>query len=84
MYEHGTLRVWLPDGYGAAIAVILFAIMLIFISGFIWKMVARRKGPCEMFPRTHRTHGAGADRFYKVALPIALFLSGCCRFSQWR
>jgi multiple sugar transport system permease protein len=25
-------------GYGAAIAVVLFAIMMIFISGFIWKM----------------------------------------------
>ena len=26
-------------GYGAAIAVILFLIMMVFISGFIWKMV---------------------------------------------
>jgi multiple sugar transport system permease protein len=25
-------------GYGAAIAVVLFAIMMVFISGFIWKM----------------------------------------------
>ena len=26
-------------GYGAAIAVVLFMIMMIFITGFIWKMV---------------------------------------------
>jgi multiple sugar transport system permease protein len=26
-------------GYGAAIAVVLFAIMMLFITGFIWKMV---------------------------------------------
>ena len=26
-------------GYGAAIAAMLFAIMMIFISGFIWKMI---------------------------------------------
>ena len=26
-------------GYGAAIATVLFLIMMIFISGFIWKMV---------------------------------------------
>ena len=25
-------------GYGAAIAVVLFPIMMVFISGFIWKM----------------------------------------------
>ena len=29
-------------GYGASIAVVLFLIMMVFISGFIWKMVPRR------------------------------------------
>jgi multiple sugar transport system permease protein len=30
-------------GYGAAIAVVLFLIMMVFISGFIWKMIRDEK-----------------------------------------
>jgi multiple sugar transport system permease protein len=38
MYEMALGEIGLRMGYGAAIAVVLFAIMMIFISGFIWKM----------------------------------------------
>ena len=38
MYEEALSEYGYRMGYGAAIAVVLFAIMMIFISGFIWKM----------------------------------------------
>ncbi len=38
MYETALGEGGFRMGYGAAIAVVLFAIMMIFISGFIWKM----------------------------------------------
>lgn len=38
MYEKALSEYGYRMGYGAAIAVVLFAIMMIFISGFIWKM----------------------------------------------
>jgi multiple sugar transport system permease protein len=38
MYEQALSEYGYRMGYGAAIAVVLFAIMIIFISGFIWKM----------------------------------------------
>jgi multiple sugar transport system permease protein len=38
MYETALSEYGYRMGYGAAIAVVLFAIMMIFISGFIWKM----------------------------------------------
>ena len=38
MYEMALGEIGLRMGYGAAIAVVLFAIMMVFISGFIWKM----------------------------------------------
>lgn len=38
MYEQALSEYGYRMGYGAAIAVVLFAIMMIFISGFIWKM----------------------------------------------
>jgi multiple sugar transport system permease protein len=44
MYEQALSEYGYRMGYGAAIAVILFLIMMVFISGFIWKMVSRRKG----------------------------------------
>ncbi len=39
MYEQALSEYGYRMGYGAAIAAVLFAIMMIFISGFIWKMV---------------------------------------------
>lgn len=39
MYEQALSEYGFRMGYGAAIAVVLFLIMMIFISGFIWKMV---------------------------------------------
>lgn len=39
MYEQALSEYGYRMGYGAAIAVVLFAIMMVFISGFIWKMV---------------------------------------------
>ena len=39
MYEQALSEYGYRMGYGAAIAVILFAIMMVFISSFIWKMV---------------------------------------------
>ncbi|MBI1217133.1 MAG: ABC transporter permease subunit [Rhodobacteraceae bacterium] len=38
MYEEALSEYGYRMGYGAAIAVVLFAIMMVFISGFIWKM----------------------------------------------
>lgn len=38
MYEKALSEYGFRMGYGAAIAVVLFAIMMVFISGFIWKM----------------------------------------------
>ena len=38
MYEQALSEYGYRMGYGSAIAVVLFAIMMIFISGFIWKM----------------------------------------------
>jgi multiple sugar transport system permease protein len=39
MFEQALSEYGYRMGYGAAIAVILFLIMMVFISGFIWKMV---------------------------------------------
>jgi len=39
MYEQALSEYGYRMGYGAAIAAVLFFIMMIFISGFIWKMV---------------------------------------------
>lgn len=45
MYEQALSEYGYRMGYGASIAVILFLIMLVFISGFVWKMVDdERKG----------------------------------------
>jgi multiple sugar transport system permease protein len=44
MYETALSEYGYRMGYGAAIAVILFAIMMVFISGFIWKMVRDEQG----------------------------------------
>ena len=38
MYEQALSEYGYRMGYGAAIAVVLFAIMMVFIGGFIWKM----------------------------------------------
>jgi multiple sugar transport system permease protein len=38
MYEMALGEFGFRMGYGAAIAVVLFLIMMVFISGFIWKM----------------------------------------------
>lgn len=38
MYEQALSEYGYRMGYGAAIAVVLFAIMMLFITGFIWKM----------------------------------------------
>jgi multiple sugar transport system permease protein len=39
MYEKALSEYGYRMGYGAAIAVVLFLIMMVFISGFIWKMI---------------------------------------------
>jgi multiple sugar transport system permease protein len=44
MYEQALSEYGYRMGYGAAIAVVLFAIMMVFISGFIWKMWHDEKG----------------------------------------
>ena len=44
MYEQALSEYGYRMGYGAAIAVVLFAIMMVFISGFIWKMVRDERG----------------------------------------
>ena len=43
MYEQALSEYGYRMGYGASIAVVLFLIMMVFISGFIWKMVADEK-----------------------------------------
>lgn len=44
MYEQALSEYGYRMGYGAAIAVVLFAIMMLFISGFIWKMYRDERG----------------------------------------
>ena len=44
MYEQALSEYGYRMGYGASIAVVLFLIMMVFISGFIWKMVADERG----------------------------------------
>ncbi|SNT75475.1 carbohydrate ABC transporter permease [Paracoccus seriniphilus] len=44
MYEQALSEYGYRMGYGAAIAVVLFAIMMVFISGFIWKMWRDERG----------------------------------------
>ncbi|HEY8595363.1 MAG TPA: sugar ABC transporter permease [Devosiaceae bacterium] len=44
MYEQALSEYGYRMGYGAAIAVVLFLIMMVFISGFIWKMVSDERG----------------------------------------
>jgi multiple sugar transport system permease protein len=44
MYEQALSEYGFRMGYGAAIAVILFLIMMVFITGFIWKMIADERG----------------------------------------
>ena len=44
MYEQALSEYGFRMGYGAAIAVVLFAIMMVFISGFIWRMVRNERG----------------------------------------
>lgn len=39
MFEQALSEYGYRMGYGAAIAVILFLIMMVFITGFIWKMI---------------------------------------------
>jgi multiple sugar transport system permease protein len=43
MYETALSEYGYRMGYGAAIAVVLFLIMMVFISGFIWKMIRDEK-----------------------------------------
>jgi multiple sugar transport system permease protein len=44
MYEKALSEYGFRMGYGAAIAVVLFLIMMVFISGFIWKMIRDERG----------------------------------------
>ncbi|MEM7042089.1 MAG: sugar ABC transporter permease [Pseudomonadota bacterium] len=44
MYEQALSEYGFRMGYGAAIAVILFLIMMLFITGFIWKMINDERG----------------------------------------
>ncbi|MEJ8472898.1 carbohydrate ABC transporter permease [Roseibium algae] len=44
MYEQAFSEYGFRMGYGAAIAVVLFAIMMIYISGFLWKMQRDERG----------------------------------------
>jgi len=44
MYEKALSEYGYRMGYGAAIAVVLFLIMMVFIAGFVWKMVRDERG----------------------------------------
>lgn len=44
MYEQSFSEYGFRMGYGAAIAVVLFLIMMVYISGFIWKMYRDERG----------------------------------------
>jgi multiple sugar transport system permease protein len=44
MYKPALSEYGFRMGYGAALAVVLFAIMMVFISGFIWKMWRDERG----------------------------------------
>jgi multiple sugar transport system permease protein len=69
MYEQALSEYGYRMGYGAAIAVVLFAIMMVFISGFIVEDVARRKGTADV-PDPHPANLARrADASTKVPCP---------------
>jgi multiple sugar transport system permease protein len=68
MFEQALSEYGYRMGYGAAIAVVLFAIMMVFISGFIWKMCPTTKGACDVstpiertVPRPRSVPGGAAD-----------------------
>ena len=44
MYEQALSEYGFRMGYGAAIAVVLFLIMMIYISGFLWSMYRQERG----------------------------------------
>ncbi len=44
MYEKALSEYGYRMGYGAAIAVVLFLIMMVFIAGFVWKMIRDERG----------------------------------------
>jgi len=43
MFEQALSEYGFRMGYGAAIAVVLFLIMMVFISGFIWRMLLQER-----------------------------------------
>ena len=72
MYEKALSEYGFRMGYGAAIAVVLFAIMMVFITGFIWKMW-RRKGAADV-PDAHPEPAPGSSAATRSLLPIALVI----------
>ena len=83
MYEQALSEYGYRMGYGAAIAVVLFLIMMIFISGFIWKMVRDENGGYAMFPRPIQQLGTPARISTRWRSPSRCS-SGSCRSSAWR
>ncbi len=73
MYEQALSEYGYRMGYGAAIAVVLFAIMMVFISLFIvaWK---DRKGTTDMFPTPIKKAAPWVQYGYSLLLPLALII----------
>jgi multiple sugar transport system permease protein len=78
MYEQALGEYGFRMGYGAAIAVVLFAIMMVFISGFIWKMGREKEVP---FPAPSRRPRPA--RGPTIAL-LWRCSCGCSRCLAWR
>ena len=73
MYETALSEYGFEMGYGSAIAVVLFIIMLIFITAFLLKMYQMKRTGDRCFRAP--SNKPGHRRFYTgVMLPVSLFI----------
>ena len=77
MYEQALSEYGYRMGYGAAIAVVLFLIMMVFITVFIWRMLVERKERL-MFPKPIEKSSPPVQIGYRSRCP-SRSSSGCCR-----
>lgn len=83
MYEQALSEYGYRMGYGAAIAVVLFLIMMVFITGFIWKMVNDERGSDRCFRYRSKKPPRQPRRSTKWPCRSRC-CCGCCRCSALR
>lgn len=69
MHEQALSAYGVRPGHGATIAVVLLLIMMVFLSGFIWKMIRDERG-LRVFPRPIETCTAAVRICHQVAVPV--------------